>query len=179
MGTPFDVSPFTIAIDNREQAPYTFQGIVTGPKSQQVPLIVSTEVTHLKTGDYSIIGLESEISIERKSKEDAYGTFGKGRERFERELERLNKMEYGAVVLEAEWTNMMSIPPQYTKMSPKSIDRSIIAWSQRYKNVHWWWRPNRREAEKLTYRILDRWWRDKEKDEKKKMLGSSDVQDAT
>lgn len=179
MATQFNVSPFVVAIDSREQAPYTFQGIFTGPQSKRIPLIISTDILHLKTGDYSIVGHESEISIERKSKEDAYGTFGKGRERFERELERLNKMQYGAVVLEAEWSNMMTIPPQYTKMSPKSIDRSIIAWSQRYSNVHWWWRPNRREAEKLTYRILDRWWIDREKKEEEKAFGSSDAQGAT
>ena len=43
----------------------------------------------LKTGDYSIQGYEDQITFERKSVQDLVGTLCRGRERFERELERM------------------------------------------------------------------------------------------
>ena len=80
-----DVNGFNIVVDNREQLPYEFPGAV---------------VQALPTGDYSIVGLTNRVTIERKSKADAYSSLGLGRARFRREFERLAEFDYAAVVVE-------------------------------------------------------------------------------
>jgi len=121
---------------------------------------VKTQSIGLKSGDYSIVGHEDEISIERKSLDDLYGTLTHGRERFERELERLQSMKFSAVVVEASWTVICNRPPEYSRVAPKSIYRSILAYKQRYRLTHWEMCDTRRFAEITTYRILERFWTD-------------------
>lgn len=114
----------------------------------------------LPSGDYSIEGFEQKIAIERKSLEDLYGTLTRGRERFERELERLGEFEFSAVVIEAGWRQIIYSPPPATSVSPKSIYRSILAFQQRYRNTQWCAMDSRRLAEVTTYRMLERYWID-------------------
>lgn len=99
--------PFTVAIDTREQAGFPFVGFKADSPNAHLPLTISTEVKTLKTGDYSAVGFEHRISIERKSPQDAYQTFSHERDRFERELERLAEMEFGAVVIESSMINLV------------------------------------------------------------------------
>lgn len=136
--------------DTREQAPYTF-ACITPP-----PLV---EVATLTSGDYSIKGLEDHIAIERKSLIDLFGTVGRGRDRFERELERLAKMRFAAVVIEADLHIIATRPPARSKLHPKVVVRSIAAWSRRY-GVHFHDRRNRALAEKWTYILLEGFWKD-------------------
>ena len=138
--------------DTREQLPYDFQSIGVDPP----PITIRKT---LESGDYSLEGYETRIAIERKSKADAYGTFGKGRNRFERELERLSHYEFAAVVIESEWLDLIRHPPARSRLNPKTIFVSVIAWCQRF-DVHFFTVPNRAFAEKLTYRLLERFWRD-------------------
>ncbi len=157
------ICPFVVAIDTREQAPYHFQNFDADSNKKYRPLIVRSKMQTLKTGDYSIIGLEDVITVERKSLDDAYGTFGSGRQRFERELERMADMisngGFAAVVIEASWSKIISRPPERSKLKPKTIYRSVLAWQQRY-GVHFWDCPTRAFAERTTFRILDRFWQD-------------------
>ena len=146
-----NIIQFIIIQDTREQNPFTFKTIRPVPK---------TVTDTLKTGDYSIQGYQDLISIERKSLADAYGTFGKGRERFERELERMAKMQFAAVLIEADWNTILRRPPTRSRLKPKTIYRSVIAWEQRY-GVHFWACTNRAFAEKTTFVMLERFWRDK------------------
>ncbi len=60
----------------------------------------------LKTGDYSIEGLEDQITIERKSIPDLVGCIGKGRDRFQRELDRMMEFKTRAVVVEGSWSDI-------------------------------------------------------------------------
>jgi ERCC4-type nuclease len=136
--------------DTREKTGYTFASISPLPE---------VEIKTLKTGDYSVKGMEKAVTVERKSFIDAFGTFGKGRKRFEKELERMSHMQYACVVIEADWTPILRSPPKWSAMNPKSIYASIIAWQQRY-GVHFWLCPNRAFAEKTTFRILERFWID-------------------
>jgi ERCC4-type nuclease len=142
-----------IIIDSREQAPFTFTdlGLPGGPPA--------TERRGLPTGDYSIAGLEDQITVERKSLVDLFGSCGAGRARFEREIERMATYRHAAIVCEADWQTIIRCPPARCKLSPKSVFASIVAWSQRY-GVHFWPCVNRAFAEKVTYRILERFWRD-------------------
>lgn len=152
-------TPFSILIDTREQHPYTFQGILADAKHGRVPLIVHTEIATLKTGDYSIDSMEHLVCVERKSLADAYGTFGGGRERFERELERMLEFDHAAVVIESSMRYALENPPLGSGLSPKSMWRSVNAWEQRY-GVHFHWCDDRFLAERKTWNILKRYWHD-------------------
>lgn len=110
---------FTVAIDTREQLPYTFLNTI------------KTKRKTLKTGDYSIIGHEQNISIERKSKADIYQSIGKGRKRFEREIKRLSCYDLGGILIEASVKDLLKTPP-YTIMNPKSVINTLISWRIKY-----------------------------------------------
>ena len=58
------------------------------------------------------------------------------RDRFERELERLSAMDWAAVVVEATLETIVRDPPPYSELSPKTVYRSLLAWSVRYP-VRW------------------------------------------
>lgn len=94
------ICPFAVLVDHREGLPYTFADL-PAKKRWKGRLFVSCETTYLRTGDYTIAGYEDRFAIERKSLEDLYATLGQDRQRFEAELERLNEMEFAAVVIEA------------------------------------------------------------------------------
>ena len=93
-------SPMVIIRDTREQNGYTFGFL---PQDQ-------VKVGTLPTGDYSIEGLEDQVTIERKSLADAFGTIGGQRKRFQRELERMTSFKYAAVVIEADWPTIYQSP---------------------------------------------------------------------
>ena len=139
-----------IVIDTREQLPYDFLNIDPPP---------ATIRKALASGDYSIEGYEDRVAVERKSKVDAYNSFGRGRRRFERELERLSTFEFAAVVIESEWRDLIRNPPARSRLNPKTIFVSVIAWSQRF-GVHFFTVPGRAFAEKLTFRLLERFYKD-------------------
>ena len=139
-----------IVIDTREQLPYTFQAINPPPDTIRKVLV---------SGDYSVEGFEDRIAIERKSKVDFYGSVGRGRRRFEAELERFSKFEYAAVVIESDWLGLIKNPPARSRLNPKTIFVSVIAWSQRF-DVHFFTAPGRAFAEKLTFRLLERFYKD-------------------
>lgn len=135
---------FTIAIDQQEKKPFTFWDY-------------PVETKHLKTGDYSIIGFEESICIERKSHADAYGTIGSGRARFKRELERMVWFDYAAIVIECSLGQFL-IPPSFSKLHPSSAINSLVSWSVRY-GVHVFFCDRRKHARTLTFRILEKYWK--------------------
>ena len=155
-------SPYCLVIDSREKTPFTFAGVKCDARDGGRPLAVRTVVRGLPSGDYSVEGLESQVAVERKSLADLYNTLGQGRDRFERELERLDAMEYAAVVIEASWQSILSQTHLYSKLPPKIVFRSIISWQQRFRRVHWWPTEGRRLSELATLRILERFWRDRQ-----------------
>ncbi len=67
---------FTIVVDSREQRPFDFGGWPV--TSGSIP-----------TGDYSIAGFEELAAIERKSLDDLCGCVTHDRNRFKKELHRL------------------------------------------------------------------------------------------
>ena len=148
--------PHTLIVDTREQSPFGFHGFeAKSPNDELIPFVINTERATLESGDYSVKGFEPLISVERKSLEDLYGTLGGGRERFERELERLNQMDFAAVVTEAPWARVME-GIDGRRLSPESVFGSIISFQQRFVRVHWWMCQSRRDAETITFRILRR-----------------------
>lgn len=149
-----------IIVDTREQRPYTFANIEADKRDGGGIVPVAVRVGTLASGDYSLDGFEDRIAVERKSLADLYGTLGKGRERFERELARLDRMDAACVIVEACWHEIIECPPVHSRLSPRSVYRSILAWSQRFPRVHWWTVADRAMGEITVYRWLERWWKD-------------------
>jgi ERCC4-type nuclease len=133
---------FSIIVDTREQNPYIFKK-------------ASTKT--LKSGDYSLVGLENNVVVERKTKPDIYGSLGRGRDRFEREFKRLSKYDYAAIVIESDLKNLL-VPPAFSQMNPKSVINSLISWSIKY-GVFVYFASDRKHARSLTYRILEKYWK--------------------
>ena len=160
------VAPFTIVVDSREQAPYQFSDLPLTGRDRGKRLIVPVVVRGLPAGDYSIDGLERVVAVERKSLEDLYGTLAAGRGRFEREIERLSELEFAAVVIEADvrevWRPAEFHPGWRSKLNPRSVEGTIVAWSVRYPGVHWWFMGSRRAAEVRVWGVLERVWRERQ-----------------
>lgn len=78
-----------IVVDTREQAPYTFD-----PNRFQV------ERRALRVGDYSLVGSEERVAVERKSLPDFVQTVIHTRRRFHAELRKLAEREFACVVVE-------------------------------------------------------------------------------
>ncbi len=162
-------APFAVLIDRRERLPFTFAGILSDADTKRRPLVVAVQMTHLTTGDYTVEGLEGQVAVERKSLVDLYGTLGQSRARFQRELHRLAAMPYAAIVVEADWPTILTSPPERSKLNPKTIYRSVIAWQQRFPAVHWWMTPSRAFAEVTCFRILERAWKESQAKQSKKV----------
>jgi ERCC4-type nuclease len=82
---------FTIVVDTREQNPlqFTASANVTGIVTKTLPV-----------GDYSLLGYEHNIAVERKSATDLFGTLGKGHKRFEQELRK--SLQYDCFIILVE-----------------------------------------------------------------------------
>lgn len=155
-GEPVTV-PFTILIDQQEKAPFNFHGLLADADQQHRPLIVPTQRVHLKTGDYSIAGLQTDVTVERKSLADLYGTLGQGLERFRREHERMAEMKRAIVIVEASWYKTIFSPPTHSKLPPKTVFRVAAKWYGRY-GIPWYFMGSRRLAEIFTFRFLSGYW---------------------
>lgn len=109
----------TICVDTREQLPY---------KLKNIPYISEK----LDFGDYSIVGMENMISIERKMQDDFYGTITNGRERFKKELNRMQEAEFKGLLIECEECQLMTPELSYSNIKINSIYGSIISFEIRY-----------------------------------------------
>lgn len=81
----------TVIVDTREQRPWQFD---TG--------LFDVKRGTLATGDYSLVGLENIVSVERKSLGDLVSTVTHDWIRFRKELYRLAGHEFAVIVVEAE-----------------------------------------------------------------------------
>lgn len=152
-------SPFAVIVDTREQLPYRFQDLRANADQKNAIIKVPIERRVLDVGDYSIHGMASMITVERKSKEDLYASVSQRRENFEQRLKKMC-LDYtiSAVVVESEWSDLLLNPPAHTAFNPKSLVRTILAWMIRWPGVHWIMMPGRELAEAATYRFLERFY---------------------
>lgn len=156
--------PVPVIADTREQQPYEFAGLKADRRQGGGPLVVEVRRGTLPTGDYSLDGFTAQVAVERKSLNDLYHTLSQGRERFERELARLNEMRTARVIVEAEWSVILGDPPPFSKLVPKTVYRSVLAWMERFPRVHWLPVPGRAFAEVTTLRVLERFLRERERE---------------
>ena len=133
--------------DSREQRPYQFE--------------TQSEVGALAIGDYSIVGLENYVAIERKTVDDLIGCLTTDRDRFERELHRGRALDYFALVIEATLSDLAN--GEYrSKMNPKSAVQSLLAFSIRYR-LPIFFAENRQYAQRVTESLLLKYGREIEK----------------
>jgi ERCC4-type nuclease len=136
-----------IKIDSREQKPYQFK----------TPFETGT----LPTGDYSLSGLENYIAIERKNIDDLIGCLTGDRERFEKELFRAKALDYFALVIECNLSDLVNGRYE-SKMLPKSAIQSLLAFSVRYK-LPIFFCENREYSQRVTESLLCKFAREIEK----------------
>lgn len=84
------MTPVAVVIDTREQEPYGFDPDRVAPVRRALP-----------AGDYSLVGHETRVAVERKTLEDFVTTVIRHRRRFARELAKLAGYDLGCVVVEA------------------------------------------------------------------------------
>jgi DNA excision repair protein ERCC-4 len=113
----------TIIIDTREQAPLTFVNLPSEPGT-------------LDCGDYSIRGLTHLIALERKSVPDLLACVGRERERFERELQRLQAYRFRHLAIEASAADLEG-GDWRSQVLPASVIGSLCAWAARYGVPVW------------------------------------------
>ncbi len=107
--------------DTREQNPY-------GPLFR-TPHVVGT----LACGDYSVLGLEQLISIERKSLQDLLGSLTSSSDRFEAELKLARRYHKFFVIVECSARDLLVDDfGRLSKAHPRSIWGTIAVWSTRY-----------------------------------------------
>jgi len=102
----------TAIIDTREQEPL-----------ELAPL--KTMRGTLDTADYSVLGLQHIIGVERKSLNDLIGSLSQERERFEREMQRLLAYPVRALVIEADWSTI-ELKQYRSRMHPNAVMGSLM-----------------------------------------------------
>lgn len=86
----------SIVIDTREQQPYSFD-----------PERFETVRRALPAGDYSLVGSETRVAVERKSMPDFVSTAVRARRRFHAELRKLAEYEHACIVVEGSLRDLL------------------------------------------------------------------------
>ena len=134
-----------LIIDSREQSPLKFNRL----QSVRGTLV---------SGDYSVLGLENQFSVERKSVGDLVSCcMGKNRSRFERELSRMRGLWFARLLVvgreEDVWNGRF-----HSRMAPRSVIHTVYAFEARYVPVVW--APTPEAAATLIERWG--WWASRE-----------------
>ena len=133
----FDIPDgFYLIQDSNEQKPLF---------KKSLPWIVQKP---LGEGDYSILGFENQVAIERKALNDLYGSLGKGRERFEKELERLLPYTWKGLLIEGSEQDIFSRIVDYSGLHPNSLYHSLASLETKYL-LHIYYAPTRKDG---------KWW---------------------
>ena len=131
-----------IITDTREQNPYSFS-----------KWDVEVQTGTLSTGDYSLLGYEDVVAIERKGIDDLVSCFmGENRNRFERELARARDYELFVVVVEASLTDI-GRGRYKSNMNPHAALQSMTTFFIRY-STPFLCCGSRPGAEYMTYSLL-------------------------
>ncbi len=108
---PADV---TAIVDTREQTPLDLAPLRTTPGT-------------LDTGDYSLVGLEHVVRIERKSLGDLVACVGRERERFDREVQRLLAYPVRVLLVESTWAEI-ELGGWRGNVTPNAVIGSLLGW---------------------------------------------------
>lgn len=134
----------TIIVDTREQMPYVFSGC-------------NTIVQSLPAGDYSLVGYETEIAVERKTVDDFVHTVIHDRDRFDREITKLTQYKRACIVVESDLYEI-----RYGKYNSKAHPNSIVGTMNALFmdcGIPVFMASNRQCAEWMVQGLLLRYWR--------------------
>ena len=133
---------FCIVIDSNEQEPLKFGNIPTVTKK-------------LDSGDYSILGMEYSVCIERKSQSDFYGSIvGDGRERLYLMFDRTRGAGFKAFVIECEEAEIMTPELTYSGVKPSSVYATISSWEVKH-GYHFYFGNRRACAVKIANWLIN------------------------
>lgn len=109
-----------VLVDTREQMPLSFEGFPNW--------IAGEKRVALRTGDYSVEGMEDSVAIERKSLDDLVMTLMHTRSRFFEACERMTQYRWRAILVEATLEDVKS-PYQngFTSAHPNGVAGSLDA----------------------------------------------------
>ena len=113
----------TIIIDSREQDPLPIKAY-------------PTTVAGLTSGDYSVAGLESLFSVERKSIADLVQSLTTHRARFLRELERLRGYRFSRLLV-IGWPGQIEQGQYRSRTASKAILHSLYSVEAKFVPVVW------------------------------------------
>lgn len=173
-----ETESFTILIDSQEKQPWTFQGL----GSEVSPLIVPIKWQTLGPthGDYSVAGNEGFVHVERKSIDDALGTFlshGERRDRWLATLCFLAEIPMGCVIVEGTYGQCLAAIKQRGTRSQVALRNefigSVMSWQFEYM-IQFWFIDSRRLAERVAHRTLKRGWK-LATEQKTRPVSSADV----
>lgn len=118
LGELADHEPIVL-IDSREQKPLPFERL-------------KTQVGTLVVGDYSVRGLESLFSVERKTVDDlANCCGGADRDRVERELAKLRGYRFRRLLVIGNEQDVFR-SKYYSGIAPKAVLATLAAWEVRF-----------------------------------------------
>ena len=125
---------FVVVVDTREQLSLfeAAEGLIVEKKK-------------LDHGDYSVLGLEDKICIERKRISDLTSYITSDRENTIRKLDAMKDMMWKALVVECEEIELF-LPKQFTSVPPEVFRQTLVSWRLRY-NLHTYFSGDRRRIE--------------------------------
>lgn len=142
---------FTVIIDTQEKQPWTLShNLINGVKYEA-----------LKTGDYTVEGLEDILCIERKADATEIA-MNVSEQRFRDCLERMSAFQYKFILLESSMQKVLQFPhlEQYaqtllkkTKVRGKYILQCITRMQVKY-GVHFVYCGNREDAQYMAINIM-------------------------
>ncbi len=157
--------PVKVLLDSNEcghGTNYKFESMFAdktrSPTDAPEPLHVPTKQFNLVWGDYSLEGHESRVIVERKALSDLFGTLTARRDAFENQVQEMAKYDVADIIVEANLGDIIKNPPEHSQADPKTILRTVLSWKQKYRNVHWTFCADRWLAERVTFRILERYF---------------------
>ncbi len=117
----------------------------------------------LKTGDYTLIGKEQTLTIERKATTGELAlNLGKKKKQFEAELERMAQFKLAYLICEFSEETLMKFPAgstipkrrwRYLRMSGKFMRRKLYEYEEQY-NVKIIFSKNKQSAEREAMKIF-------------------------
>ena len=128
---------FCLVMDTREQDPL-FKVMPKG-------LMIKRDT--LKNGDYSIVGFEDRFAVERKGLSDFLGYVGAERRRTVEKLQRLQKYEFKALVIECD-EDELYFGSMHSQVGAEVIRAGLTSFTVRY-GLHLYVTDNRKKIERV------------------------------
>lgn len=144
---PLKPDVFSVALDTREQ--------LIGPISLDVPIIVKT----LPIGDFSVVGFEDKIAIDRKQIGDFIGCVTWEKERFTRLLLRMQALDFAAVVIESAISDVRARKYR-ADVLPSFVLGAAARITTKYR-VPVFFCGSLESSTDFAVRLLRSWWRER------------------